>query len=152
MTVYRPQERRLVLRLMAYWDDLRGERQYPSAVDIDPAEVGEDWQHCLLIELAEPVEHSIFRHVGDALRPDAEGLPENLELRHCPPGTLLRHATHYLSRMLSKGVPMSIGGDWELESGHFLYRSILLPLSNDDARVDHVLGGANGRPVAGDGA
>lgn len=151
MTVYRPQERRLVLRLMAYWDDLRGERQYPRAEDIDPAMLGDDWQHCLLIELAKPVEHSHFRHVGEALRPEPDDLPGNLELRHCVPGTLLRHATHYLSRMLSKGVPMSIGGEWELESGHYLYRSILLPLAADGTHVDHVLGGANGRPVAGDG-
>jgi len=149
MTVYRPQERRLVLRLMAYWDDLRGERGYPPAREIEPATVGDDWAHCVVIEVGQPLAASTFVHIGQALDPQ---LPEGGErkLESLPADSLLYHATAYLERVLEKRVPMSLGGKATVAGNSVLYRSILLPLSNDGRKIDHVLGAANCRVVADD--
>lgn len=149
MSVYRPQERRLVLRLMAYWDDLRGDREFPRPDEVDPEAIGDDWPNCYLLKLADPVADSRFRHVGAALAAQAD-MGEGMSLGACPRNTLLYNALGYLSRTLEKGVPMSMGGKCEVGGGALLYRSIILPLSNDGQRIDHVLGGANGRPVTGD--
>jgi hypothetical protein len=94
----------------------------------------------------EPLEDSQCRHIGAALG-EYEGMGEGMSMRDCPRRTLLYQTMHYLPRTLEKGVPMSMGGECEVETGPLLYRSIILPLSRDGERIDHVLGGANGRPV-----
>jgi hypothetical protein len=147
MAVYRPEERRLVLRLMAFWDDLRGERDFPDQGDIDPEVLGDDWPHCYLLQVQHPPIASRFEHLGDIFRP---GLPEReIEtLADCPHGTLLHAATHYVDRVLQKRVPVSLGGHANLGPDSVLYRSILLPLSNDGHTIDYLFGGANFRSVA----
>ncbi len=144
MPVYRPQERRLVLRLLAFWDDQRGDREYPSVQDIDPQAIGDDWPHCHVLKLAEPLAESRFQYIGETLLSgglDAAGLTfaERSEQN------LIYHATEYLERMLKKGVPVSIGGEADLTAGSVLFRSIMLPLSDDGSQIDHVFGGANYR-------
>jgi hypothetical protein len=147
MSVYRPEERRLVLRLMAYWDDLRDERDFPTYSDIDPSAIGDDWAHCYTIRVANPPIASQFVHLGEIYR---RGLPDDgvATLGDCPQGTLLHAATHYIDRVLQKKVPVSLGGHAHLGPDTVLYRSILLPLSSDDGTIDHLLGGANFRVVA----
>ena len=142
MSVYRPTERRLVLRLMAYWDDLRDDRRFPTMAEIDPDIIGDDWAHCYLLEAASPPINSSFKHVGTIFDPE---MPEHGvdTMLDCPHGTLLHAATHYLDRVLQKKVPISLGGSATLGPDPVLYRSVLLPLSEDGETVDHVLGGAN---------
>lgn len=148
MNVYRPEERRLVLRLMAYWDDLRGDRAFPSATEIDPAAVGDDWPFCCVLALAEPLEASTFEHVGPELLGAGGAAADGLRLDAVPEDVLLRPALGYLTRVLRKRVPMSLGGEARLAAGPALYRSILLPLSDDGEAIDRVLGAANARLVA----
>ena len=147
MSVYRPEERRLVLRLMAYWDDLRDDRDFPSYKEIDPAAIGDDWPHCYTVAVQNPPIASQFVHLGAIYHPD---LPESgvETLADCAQGTLLYAATHYIDRVLQKKVPVSLGGHAHLGRDSVLYRSILLPLSNDDGTIDYLLGGANFRVVA----
>lgn len=146
MSVYRPQERRLVLRLLAYWDDLRDERPFLQVSDIESAVIGEDWAHCHILRISEPLERSEFLHIGQELMAD---LPTGWSgtLGDCPTNSLLYHASNYLDRVLAKRVPVSLGGQGKRGGQAVLYRSILLPLSKDGKRIDHVLGGANSRVI-----
>jgi len=148
MAVYRPEERRLVLRLMAYWDDLRNEREFPAVEEIDPETIGDDWPHCFILRLAEPTSAARLQAVGDDLL-NGHILEPGTQIADCPADTLLYQALKPLNRMLDKGIPMSIGGEAEIGGTPTLYRSILLPLSNDEATIDHVLGAANGKPADG---
>jgi hypothetical protein len=149
MPVYRPQERRLVLRLMAYWDDLRGARDFPRCDEIDPETIGDDWPACCLLRLADPHTSSTLLYAGPDVLPD--GLPrDQTTVADLPPEVLLPHALSFLEQALAKQVPISLGGEVALPSGTLLYRSILLPLSDDGRRIDHLLGAANWRPVAAD--
>ena len=150
MTVYRPEERRLVLRLLAYWDDLRGERDYPRADDVDAAVIGDDWAQCFLLRLdGGPVGGGRLLHVGTGfLGARADGPPATLD--EVPGHCLLYHAAGFAARTLEKGVPVSLGGEAVLADGRTLFRSVLLPLSNDGKAIDHLLGAANGRPVEAD--
>ena len=147
MTVYRPEERRLVLRLMAYWDDLRDEREFPAYSEVDPGVLGDDWPHCYTLKAGSPPIGSTFMHVGAIFR---TGLPEQgvETLADCPHGTLLHAATHYIDRVLHKKVPVSLGGHANMGPESVLYRSILLPLSTDGHTIDYMLGGANFRHVS----
>jgi hypothetical protein len=87
--------------------------------------------------------------VGDGLLTDLpDGAPETLKA--VPANALLHHAAGFADRTLEKAVPVSLGGEAVLTEGKVLFRSILLPLSNDGATIDHLLGAANGRPVGAD--
>lgn len=150
MNVYRPEERRLVLRLLAYWDDLRGDRDFPRADELDPQTVGDDWGQCFLVRLSKgALGDSALLHVGDRLQ---DGMPDGVpaKLHEVPETALLHHAAGFAAKTLEKGVPVSLGGEAELSAGKTLYRSILLPLSNDGTTIDHLLGAANSRPVSAD--
>lgn len=151
MSVYRPQERRLVLRLMAYWDDLRVDESFPCVSDVEPTDIGDDWAHCHVLELSQAVTESRFVHIGYEIGGD---LPKSWDrkLGTIPRDTLLHHATSYIDRLLAKGVPMSLGGQAALTGNSVLYRSILLPLSTDGSTIDFVLGAANCRVVSEDEA
>jgi len=150
MNVYRPGERRLVLRLLAYWDDLRAARDYPRADDLDVEAIGDDWAHCFLLRIAGgPVGDSRVLHVGADLLGDLpDGAPATLA--GVPDTALLHHAAGFAARTLEKGVPVSLGGEAALLDGKVLFRSVLLPLSNDGLTIDHLLGAANSRPVGAD--
>jgi len=149
MSVYRPEERRLVLRLMAYWDDLRDTREYPRHDEIDPGTIGDDWPNCFLVALREPADQSQLSYIGPNLVND--GVPDGpVSVAELPADALIAHALSPLQRMLSKRIPMSIGGEAEIAGEAVLYRSILLPLSDDGRSIDHVLGAANGKRADGD--
>lgn len=139
---FETQERRLVRTSLVHWNSLRRERWYPSVRDIDPAALAADWDWSFLLELREPLGLSRFAHIGRRLLPDfARDAAPTLEC--CPVGTLLGHAVSAVDTAVSKRVPVSMGGESELAGQSVRYRSILLPLSDDDRRIDHLLGVAN---------
>ena len=150
MNVYRPQERRLVLRLLAYWDDLRGERRFPAADDIDRSVIGDDWPWCALLEVAADHKRSRFIHVGEHLRPVdwVEGI--SYSLAECPEGTLIRQATLYVEQVQDKRVSVSVSGRFVAGERAFLYRSIILPFSADGVVIDRLLAAANFREITAD--
>lgn len=142
-------ERRLVLRLLGYWQVLRGTRHYPSLTDIDPEVIATDWPDCVLIARGEPAKRSTYRHVGHRLLPPDWASPEGHPITETPTGALLQPATAFLSMVLEKEVPISIGGQYEtISQGPVLYRAILMPLSTDGRYIDGLFGGTNCRPAA----
>jgi hypothetical protein len=141
-------ERRLVLRLLGYWQQLRGDRSYPALSEIDQAAIAADWPDCVLIERREPNSSSIFRHVGQHLLPPDWASPEGQPMADTPKGTLLQPATAFMAMVLTKEVPVSIGGQYEtINKGPVLYRAILMPLSSDGRTIDGLFGGTNCRPA-----
>lgn len=147
MTDYQAVERRLVLRLLAHWDGLRGERDYPSRDEIDPARIGGDWAHCFLLRTPPSPGVPALVQVGETLAgPLSDPLP--IALPDVPGDCLLAAALGYLERALHKGVPMSLGGQSRITGEEMLHRSVLLPLAADGRTIDHVLGAINGRRLS----
>jgi hypothetical protein len=137
-------ERRLVLRVLNHWQDLCGDRPYQSRGQIDPERFGDDWANCFILALdagAEP----LFLYAGTAFAgpdwTDAVGK----RIGECPEETLLRSAATFFPRVLDRRIPMSVGGPGVNFGRAILYRSILLPLSEDGERIDALLGAANCR-------
>jgi hypothetical protein len=141
-------ERRLVLRLLGYWQQLRGTRSYPSLTEIDPAIIAADWPDCVLIQRRDPATLSTYRHVGHRLLPPDWASQEGQPISDTPKGTLLQPATAFMSMVLAKEVPISIGGQYDtIGKGPVLYRAILMPLSSDGRTIDGLFGGTNCRPA-----
>jgi hypothetical protein len=141
-------EKRLTMRALGHWRDAQGERLFPRLADIDPARLGDDWHNCLLLRLATPIERSRFLHVGRQLCVPAGSPFTGRRLEECPQQTVLAQATSYVSAVINKRVPVSIGGTTLHEGVQVLYRSILTPLSEDGTTIDAIFGAANYRAAS----
>ena len=142
------QERRLVLRVLRRWEELRGVRSFPVREEIGSAVMGNDWPCCLVLDL-DSAGGPQFVHVGDALEATAWNPPVRT-LSECPDGTLLKMATAFYPRVVDKRIPISIGASGQHHGRTILFRAILLPLSHDSVRIDALLGAANFREMVGD--
>jgi len=129
-------ERRLVWRVLRHWTEMVSGRGWPRRDEIDPWMLGEDWVNCLLIAVQSPVELSHFVTVG-----------ENLAVALCPKDTLAGVLLSHLPRVLSARRCLIIEGGATLRSAPILFRSALLPLSDDGMTIDYVLGAVNHRAV-----
>lgn len=139
-------ERRLALRLLTYWREICGDRQFPSFSDLDPLSIPEMWSHCFVLDAAGYQEDPVFRLVGDEI---ASRIAIDLVGRHVsavPENTLFHVATSYCPTVMAKQAPISRGGEFvSLQGVHILYRSVLLPMSDDGEVVSGILGAANCR-------
>ena len=129
-------ERRLVGRVLRHWTEMVHGRGFPRLNEIDPWMLGEDWANCLLIAVQSPVELSHFIAVG-----------ENLAVALCPKDTLAGVLLSHLPRVLSARRCLIVEGGATLRGAPILFRSALLPLSEDGMAIDHVLGAANHRAL-----
>lgn len=138
-----PRERRLNMRLMAFWWDRRAARRFPSVEEFDPAELGDIWCHCFTVCRRDPWERSEFRFVGETIAAGSRLTDAEITIDKVAKDCLLDHATRKIEKVWSLGVPMIDSGAFVNEEGErAMFRSILLPLSQDQATVDHVVGGA----------
>lgn len=141
-------ERRFVLRLLAHWRNLCGDRRYPSFADLDPAEIPDMWRNCFILELAADDGTPVFRAMGDQLSARSDGPLIGRPVSDARDGTLPGVAIGYIDEVLKKSVPVSRGGEFTRQDGtKVLYRSILLPMSDDGETVSGILGAANCREI-----
>ena len=142
-----PAERRLVLRLLRYWRQIAGDRAMPKVADVAPDSIPDMWPNCFLLRFGTTGE-PLYDQVGSAFASELTGEVIGTPVGSTPLETLLRQATRYWDMVADKKVPISLGGEFRHRRGELLlYRSIILPLSNDGERIDHMLGAANCRSV-----
>ena len=144
-------ERRLVLRLLSHWRTMCDERDYPSFLEVDPLEIPDMWPHCFVIEIFEDDSEPVFRAMGDDLAATIEQSLIGRGITAAPETTLPGVAITFLPEVLRKGVPISRGDEFFKDDGtKVLYRSILLPMSDDGDRITGILGAVNCREVNGE--
>jgi hypothetical protein len=142
------QEQRLTMRILAMWRSLCRGEVAPRRAQIDPILFGSDWPHCVLIDLAPKVQESRLAYVGSKLR-DPSWLPlERQTLSECEEGTLLHAMLSSAARVIAKGLPISTGGVASHDGETVLYRSIVLPLAETNARIDGLIAAASFRIIA----
>lgn len=144
-------ERRLVLRLLSYWRELCGERCYPSFADVDPAAIHDMWDSAFVIEVVGHEQDPVIRHAGAEFVASSPVPLNGVRLSAVPSDTLARHALSYVQAVIAKGVPISRGGEFVRQTANgpirVLYRSILMPMSDDGESISGLLGAANCREV-----
>jgi hypothetical protein len=135
------EERRLVWRVLHNWTEMAHGGRFPRREEIDPWLQGEDGANLLLIAVEEPVELSPFLAVG-----------VNLAVALCATDTLAGVLLSRLPQVVSARRGLMIEGGATLRGVGILHRSVLLPLSEDGAVIDHVLGAASYRSLHPDEA
>jgi len=140
-TVY---DRRLIERVHGIWQQLSTDG-LPKPSQLKPEDFGTDWWSCFLIDVAQ--EPQRFSYVGASLQNPA--LPAAIaELREFARGSLLELIARHIPRVTAKKAALGFGGSVLLNDGEFLYRAVLLPLSENGERVEVLLGAAAFRELA----
>ncbi len=134
-------ERRITLRLMAYWEKLRKHNAMPTEADIDPDDLQDLWDYCFLI------------HVKDLSKPDYNYTYLGKEIQHAYQGDLVGDdgsgiASPNASKLASSYAKVIETCSPLLDEGEFInlhndvvkYRQCLLPLGEGN-RVDAIFGG-----------
>ena len=135
-------KKRLIWRLLNYWEQQRGDRDYPSLEDIDPLAIGEIWPYCFLLDVEHYRTFPYFQYLGPSL---AKYSGVFLGGQRDWPFTLLKKAVCHFREALERGAPVLVEEELtQYDNRKLLLRSVLLPLSDDQETIDHLLGAAHG--------
>jgi hypothetical protein len=141
-------ERRLVSRVLSHWKQIAAGQKLPRKEDVNPWMVGDDWSHCILIDVAPVLQNSTFVSVGDEFAPAAGQDLSGKQICEVAPNTLLSVMLLNLPRVVRSGRYFAVEGEATIHCGKsILYRSVLLPLSEQGTVVDSVLGATNYREL-----
>jgi len=140
-------EKRLVTRVLDYWRETAMDRRFPHLDQIDAAVIGDDWINCALIKFAPKIEELLFVVVGDNLLPPQHAVLDDRPVSACPHACVLRVMMNYLPRFHPNGGPLAVSGTCQHGGAPVLFRGVLLPLSDDDVHIDHVLTAASFREL-----
>jgi hypothetical protein len=143
-------ERRLIIRVRQIWLKAAGTSNYPRRSQIDPTELGRDWANCVMIDLDEAPARSRFSYVGSALRDLCSPTFERQFICECLEGSLLELATRQVPQVVEEKKVLSFAGSAIHQDVNILYRSILLPLSENGTKIDGILAAIGYREIAVD--
>ncbi len=139
-------EKRLVLRMLELWREAHRAERLPQAKALGVADTGSDADHVFTIDAAHKA-GACFTYVGDALRPSTWAAPAQALVAHCPNDLILEPASRAWREIVDRGVPVTRGGIGRHSGSLVLYRSILLPLADEEERISIIMGAANWRQV-----
>ena len=141
-------ERRLNMRLMSYWLELRGKGSEALAERFDPKALQELWPHCFTIIDPDRPERAKLDRIGEAIAMESGLAPRAMAASKVPTDTLLGHALRLADEVMRIKYPIVDSGEFtDFHGRKCLYRSILLPLSNDRGEISLVVGGARSKAL-----
>jgi hypothetical protein len=141
MTDLSGMERRLTLRLIAYWERVRGERLMPSESDIDPDDLHDLWDYCFLVQVRDLIKEDYnYTYLGSAI---VDAYRAGLSMSD--PGRLVAPSANKLTisyqQVINTRAPVIEEGEFNnLRGDRVKYRQCMLPLSYGEA-VDAIFGG-----------
>jgi len=133
-------ERRITLRLLAYWEKLRRDRLMPVEDDINPEDIQDLWDSCFLIHVKDLEKPDYnYTYLGEAIaRAYYNGITDDKFGMMSPHAEA--HADCY-TKVIDTGKPLVGEGEFRnLHNDLVKYRQCLLPLG-ENGRIDAIFGG-----------
>jgi len=141
-------ERRANSRALKYWKELAAPRRFPSRNQISHETAGDLWDHLFIVEIATAPDHYRFVQAGDVLITALGRDPTGETVAASIPGGMGTRTLFFHQAAVGLKGPVDDAGNWTRDDGmQILYRSILLPLSDDQQTVNFLLGAFSFRPV-----
>jgi hypothetical protein len=141
-------ERRANSRCLRYWQELAGSRRFPSRGDISAATAGDLWDHMFIVEVTPIPADYRFVMAGTVLQTALGRDPTNEKVSTALPGGMGTRTLFLHQAAVGLKGPVDDAAKWTRDDGtELLYRSILLPLSDDGETVNALLGAFSFRPL-----
>ncbi|MDX2073528.1 MAG: PAS domain-containing protein [Alphaproteobacteria bacterium] len=134
-----PEERRITLRLLSYWEKRRGTRGMPSEAEMSPADIADLWPYCFIAHVKDIGKEGYhFSYLGKAIEDVYREGMEQMEDSLFPDMDSLANG---YKQVISTRKPLVSEGEITNPHGdHFKFRQVLLPLG-DGGAVQAVFGG-----------
>lgn len=131
------------MRLMAYWQTLRGKGHHAPVDHFDPEAIKDFWAYCFVITPAADMGDARFSHIGEKLAAESGIEAGPMTLSEVPADTTLEKATKVVSEVLRVNYPVVDGGEFSDAQGRRrLYRSIIAPLTDSSGAITLLVGAA----------
>lgn len=141
-------ERRANSRAMKYWKELAAPRLFPARAQITAESAGDLWDNLFLVEVTPVPDQYRFAYAGGVLRQALGRDPTGETVAAAIPGGLGTRTLFFHQAAVGLKGPVDDAGAWTRTDGmQILYRSILLPLSDDQQSINFLLGAFSFRPV-----
>jgi hypothetical protein len=135
-------ERRANNRALEYWKKLAGARPFPSRHDVSRESAADLWDNLFVVDVSAGPAAYRFVQAGGVLISALGSDPTGETLGSVLPGGMGTRTLFFLQAAVGlKGPVTDDVGTWKRADGtEILYRSILLPLSEDGDKVTALLG------------
>ena len=134
-------ERRKTHQLLAYWNRLRGNRTCPPLSEFDENAIIDYWPYCFVMKVVGDPPAFELVTIGSSFENDdvllADATAGDISL-----GSSVNTKVDTLCReVISRREPVQAVGSFQNPRGEFCaYRSIVVPLSDDQRVIDHLVG------------
>ena len=143
-------ERRITLRLIAYWEKMRNGRDMPEQEEIIPADLHDLWENCFLVRVKDAKKSDYhYTYLGDAIkRAYFGGTLQNDDIDKLVSLAAPKMGEDF-GQVLASGKPLVNEGEFcNLDNETVRYRQCILPLGKN-GRVHAMLGGMRFRIFPG---
>lgn len=129
--------------LLSYWNELRGDREFPHEREIEPDEIADIWDYCFLISLDDVVRRIGYRYsymgteLVKAFGDDVNNPDMALRLLSSTKVPSLEKINEVLDKK------HSVIDEGEFINAHHMnvrYRTCIVPLGYEDGQVSHLFG------------
>jgi hypothetical protein len=133
-------ERRITLRLLGYWEKLRGMRTMPASDEINPDDIQDLWDNCLLVQVSDLDKADYqYTYLGSAISEAYRSGSDNGEGGRPALDTSSLAAGY--RKVVETGKPLLDEGEFYNPNNHLVkYRLCLLPLGEGE-QVRAIFGG-----------
>lgn len=137
-------ERRLSVILTQYWNELRGDEEFPSEEQIDPDRLIGVWERCYMVQLRdiEKVADFNYSYFGEDLSKayvDGRLEPSNTHIA-APDACLL--APKYKEVIEERGPIMDEDEYLDSRGRKVMFRQVFMPLADANGNINAILGGS----------
>ena len=133
-------ENRLVGRALSHWGKIRGTRKFPSYSDYRRQAVPYGEEHIFVINISDSEFSDEIVSAGKKVEEGFGHSPVGRKAIEVIPSSIENGLSFCRTAAVMKMPIADIGRFSNANGAEIWYRSILLPLSSDQIRIDHVLG------------
>ncbi|MBI3453318.1 MAG: PAS domain-containing protein [Rhodospirillales bacterium] len=144
-------ERRACNLALQYWRELAAPRHFPSREQVTADTAAELWDHLFIVEVTDDPGSYIYVHAGAVLKAALGADPTGRKLADVLPPSICNRELYVHKTAAALRNPIDEAGKWTRGDGEdVLYRTVLLPLSDDQRQINYLLGAFSFRTTHGD--
>jgi hypothetical protein len=142
-------DRRTCTQALNYWREIAAPRRYPSLEQVTRDSAGALWEHLFIVAVTgQPGEYTYMR--AGAVLARALGFdPTGRKVSDVLPREIRNRVLYFQKTAVDLASPVDEVGKWlRADSNQIIYRSVVLPLSDDQRQVNYLLGAFSFRLIS----
>ena len=111
-------ERRMVLRLLEFWREAKGDGAFPTPDQLNDAAMPELFSYCVVLDVSQRPTDPVVIAIGRSMSSYAGANLVGRSISQFEPNTLPTYTVAYVAEVLRKRVPISRGGSFVDSARH----------------------------------